>query len=449
MHFTFEVGAAETLARSLEEFFASNGLLVSKELSRSAIAVLQGYGSWTALVDATSPEALDPQLNRWERAHIRGSVGDKYGEEVEMRVHTGYALRYEASSGGPDYVRTVDPLGREIGYWTHEEWREDPTSVMGQILDSLVRDRSFQRPPGVAAVSRSEESPAVQGSLDLIDIVYEAVQQRAKDFNEGGEVRATELVAWFRRWRVSASTALQFWNLCRRDAGVPKFAVGDLVRTKLRFSGSIGEPWRIKAVHPPRYHLDHPHDLMRDEGEGSLELVERADGSPVRVQRVEEIRLERPIRLYAEVFGRDEFGESPRWARISLDRRLLRDILRFRALVRTQGVLSVSIWDDPDKWSTQKKYPDPAVPVVVKSCLNVAAERFWYSADITPATYGIQTQAIAFDSLLPILGGGQTIEANFITRYEDVIVVSRGDVGDFVQRLLEDGEAIPGHVDSN
>jgi hypothetical protein len=33
-----------------------------------------------------------------------------------------------------DYVRVVDRNHREIGYWDHQEWVDDPILVMGAIL---------------------------------------------------------------------------------------------------------------------------------------------------------------------------------------------------------------------------------------------------------------------------------------------------------------------------
>jgi hypothetical protein len=33
-----------------------------------------------------------------------------------------------------DYVRVVDANHRELGYWDHQEWSDDPVLVMGAIL---------------------------------------------------------------------------------------------------------------------------------------------------------------------------------------------------------------------------------------------------------------------------------------------------------------------------
>jgi len=35
---------------------------------------------------------------------------------------------------GSSYVRVCGPDGREAGYWTWTEWKEDPQLVMGAIL---------------------------------------------------------------------------------------------------------------------------------------------------------------------------------------------------------------------------------------------------------------------------------------------------------------------------
>jgi hypothetical protein len=35
-------------------------------------------------------------------------------------------------------MRVLDAAGREQGYWTSEEWREDPEVVMGAIVGCLL-----------------------------------------------------------------------------------------------------------------------------------------------------------------------------------------------------------------------------------------------------------------------------------------------------------------------
>ena len=66
-----------------------------------------------------------------------------YGEEAVLKIEgTGMELRTNAGNVGDptfgcEYVRVVDEDGYENGYWTHEEWAEEPQVVMGAILGSL------------------------------------------------------------------------------------------------------------------------------------------------------------------------------------------------------------------------------------------------------------------------------------------------------------------------
>jgi len=84
---------------------------------------------------------MQPKLSDAELSHLKATKGLKYGKECELRTHTGFALRYEDTDGPCSYVRVVDPLGREISYWSSEEWAEDPKLVMGAILGSVVRGK--------------------------------------------------------------------------------------------------------------------------------------------------------------------------------------------------------------------------------------------------------------------------------------------------------------------
>ena len=56
-----------------------------------------------------------------------------------MRAQTGFGVRYSSSQDRCDYVRIVDPLGREIDYYAAEEWQEEPTTAMLQILNAVLR----------------------------------------------------------------------------------------------------------------------------------------------------------------------------------------------------------------------------------------------------------------------------------------------------------------------
>ena len=59
--------------------------------------------------------------------------------EVVVTLADGWTLRSADqifTSGG--YVRLCRPDGTEYAYWDHTEWRDDPTLVMGAIINSAA-----------------------------------------------------------------------------------------------------------------------------------------------------------------------------------------------------------------------------------------------------------------------------------------------------------------------
>lgn len=161
MQFTFSKKDAKPLARALEKFLESKGIELSHGQALDALASMQGYADWNALADKVSPTAIESVLDPFELNHLRDELqeGTRYGEECELRTHTGFALRYSAETQACEYVRTVDALGREIAYWDQAEWQEDPATVMGAIIGSLVRGKPFTLKP--SRTDRSKESASV------------------------------------------------------------------------------------------------------------------------------------------------------------------------------------------------------------------------------------------------------------------------------------------------
>jgi hypothetical protein len=140
MQFTFESSVAAELARQLRKFLASKGIELPHSQALDAVAAMQGYTDWNALAAGFKREAIDASLQKFERVHLEANLDNSYENEGELQAHTGFALRFPLEVEGCSFVRVVDPLGREIGYWTNEEWAEDPIGVMGSIIRSLVRD---------------------------------------------------------------------------------------------------------------------------------------------------------------------------------------------------------------------------------------------------------------------------------------------------------------------
>jgi hypothetical protein len=132
---------AKKSARALEKFLAKSGVDLGHGKALDAIAVLSGFKDWNSMARATSPEAMDAQLDDFELSHLEGNQDVDYGLEHATVTHTGFELRYSAEGDVVDYVRVCDPLGREVAYWVSDEWEEDPQVVMGAIIGALTRGR--------------------------------------------------------------------------------------------------------------------------------------------------------------------------------------------------------------------------------------------------------------------------------------------------------------------
>lgn len=66
---------------------------------------------------------------------------DDYGDECVIELASGGTIRTDSAEASPDgssYVRVCRPDGSEAGYWTCDEWREDPKLVMGAILGAAA-----------------------------------------------------------------------------------------------------------------------------------------------------------------------------------------------------------------------------------------------------------------------------------------------------------------------
>lgn len=65
--------------------------------------------------------------------HAQESVGDVFENESVVPLANGRAMHTPAFPDECDYVRIVQE-GFELAYWTSDEWRDDPTCVMGAIM---------------------------------------------------------------------------------------------------------------------------------------------------------------------------------------------------------------------------------------------------------------------------------------------------------------------------
>lgn len=151
---------ALALAKSLKKNLAGHAPDLQLGHVLDALAKTRGLSSWNALTHSQTEQAIDDLLAPHEKAHVwnaqeadlraeeTGEGG--YGPEAVVRAHTGFQLRSPAYPDECSYLRVCDPLGREVAYWTADEWREAPEEVLGAIVGALVRSQSFSekaKPP--------------------------------------------------------------------------------------------------------------------------------------------------------------------------------------------------------------------------------------------------------------------------------------------------------------
>lgn len=66
---------------------------------------------------------------------MKGQEPDpQWPDEVIIPLEHGGAIRCPAYPEDCSYVRITDAEGVEVGYWTYDEWVEEPQLVMGAIL---------------------------------------------------------------------------------------------------------------------------------------------------------------------------------------------------------------------------------------------------------------------------------------------------------------------------
>lgn len=143
---------AKSLAKSLTKRLGAKHPEMALGHVLDALAQTKGFLDWNAYSASFGERTVNQLLHPFELAHAHdsgmadmraedtGSGG--YGAETTVQAHTGFYLKcpsHEQCPEGADYLRVCDPLGREVAYWTHEEWREDPLGVMGAVMGALVR----------------------------------------------------------------------------------------------------------------------------------------------------------------------------------------------------------------------------------------------------------------------------------------------------------------------
>jgi len=65
-------------------------------------------------------------------------------KETIVELKNGCSLRSSDKNYiAGDYVRLCDPTGKEIKYWDHKEWQEEPVLVIGAIISAAAQSHVF------------------------------------------------------------------------------------------------------------------------------------------------------------------------------------------------------------------------------------------------------------------------------------------------------------------
>ena len=176
---------------ALEAHDAENDKAEFARMMRSAARQL------LELANAVEPERLDD----FEADHAEDAEAAQanYGDETRIRTLSGFVLAAPAYPDDVDYVRVLDPKGREIAYWCSDEWEESPMEVMGAILGAL-------RPNGDTASTKAQPLTEDAGpGLYRVRVLAEA--------DNGGRIPLGETVLSAESEALARQQSLeQFWD---------------------------------------------------------------------------------------------------------------------------------------------------------------------------------------------------------------------------------------------
>lgn len=155
--FVLTKNQAKAKADVLNKFLAERGIttLATSDML-NAVARMAGLEDWNALSAQFKEEAVDQLLAGHERDHawdasdseLRAEeTGDGgFGAECQIQTASGFWLVMAAHPNAVDYIRVCDTLGREVAYWSVDEFTEDAGNVLGAVGGALNRSREDRMP---------------------------------------------------------------------------------------------------------------------------------------------------------------------------------------------------------------------------------------------------------------------------------------------------------------
>ena len=140
---------AKAKADTLHKFLVERGVTLPKSDLLNAVARMAGFEDWNAMASEYRPEAVDAQLQAFEQKHVKDAIEntqDSFGRETCVQTPSGFWLVSAAYPHPVDYIRVCDPLGREIVYWSEDEFGAAPSEVLGAMMGAINRSRCDRMP---------------------------------------------------------------------------------------------------------------------------------------------------------------------------------------------------------------------------------------------------------------------------------------------------------------
>lgn len=154
--FVLTKNQAKAKADALNKFLAERGISLPSSDMLNAVARMGGVEDWNAMASQFKPEAVDRLLDEHERNHAWDAEESElrseetgeggFGAECQIQTGSGFWLAMSAYPHVVDYVRVCDPMGREIAYWSVDEFTQDAGCVLGAVCGALNRSREDRMP---------------------------------------------------------------------------------------------------------------------------------------------------------------------------------------------------------------------------------------------------------------------------------------------------------------
>jgi hypothetical protein len=154
--FVLTKNQAKAKADVLNKFLAERGVTLPASDMLNAIARMGGLEDWNAMAAQFKPEAVDKLLDGHEKAHAwdaeeselrsEETGGEGFGAECQIQTASGFWLGMAAYPHAVDYIRVCDTLGREVAYWSVDEFTEDAGVVLAAVGGALNRSREDRMP---------------------------------------------------------------------------------------------------------------------------------------------------------------------------------------------------------------------------------------------------------------------------------------------------------------